>query len=38
MHADSRDADDAIDVLDVALDIALDAVGMIRNLTDCQGP
>ncbi len=38
VHADARDADNAADILDVAFDVARDAVGVIRDLANCQGP
>ena len=38
VHPDARDADDAVDVLDVPFDVARDAVGVIRDLASCQGP
>ena len=38
VHADARDADDAVNVLDVSLDVAGDTVGVIRDLANCQGP
>lgn len=38
VDADAGDADDAVNVLDVAFDIAENTVGVIRDLTSCQGP
>ena len=37
-NPDARNAHDAVDIFDVAFDLAPDLVGMIRNLADCQGP
>ena len=38
MHANAGDANYAPHILDVPLDICGDAVGVIRNLANCQGP
>ena len=38
VDADAGDADDAVDVLDVAFDIAGDPVRMIRDFSSCQRP
>ncbi len=38
MHADARDADHAVDVLDITFYVTFDAIGVIGDLTNCQGP
>ncbi len=38
MHADPGDPNDAVNVLDVTLDITGDAIRVIGNLANCQGP
>ncbi len=38
MHPDAGDPDDAVDILDVALDLTRDAIRVIGNLANCQGP
>ena len=37
-HPDASNAHDAVDIFDVAFDLAPNLVGMVRNLADCQGP
>lgn len=38
LHANAHDADDAINVLDVAFNLAPDFVRVVRNLSCCQRP
>ena len=38
MHSNAGDANHAPHILDVPFDVSGDAVGVIRDLANCQGP